>query len=65
MLRVPPEQHILKFLMTAAGNKTAADDFGSMFDQPLKAWRVFSSAERTDAYLGRLAAQTPSVHAAA
>ncbi len=58
MLRVPPEQHILKFLMTAASNKTAADDFGSMFDQPLKAWRVFSSAERTDAYLGRLAAHT-------
>jgi len=58
MLRVPPEQHILKFLMTAASNKTAADDFGSMFDQPLKAWRVFSSAERTDAYLRRLAAHT-------
>jgi hypothetical protein len=32
MLRVPPEQHILKFLMTAASNKTAANDFGSMFD---------------------------------
>jgi hypothetical protein len=58
MLRVPPEQHILKFLMTAASNKTAANDFGSMFDQPSKAWRVFSSAERTDAYLARLAAQT-------
>jgi hypothetical protein len=27
MLRVPPEQHILKFLMTAASNKTAANDF--------------------------------------
>jgi 2-polyprenyl-6-methoxyphenol hydroxylase-like FAD-dependent oxidoreductase len=61
MLRVPPEQHILKFLMTAASNKTAANDFGSMFDQPLKAWRVFSSAERTDAYLARLAAQTGNV----
>ena len=51
MLRLPPEQHILKFLLTAANNKTVADDFGSMFDQPLKAWRVFSSAARTEAYL--------------
>jgi hypothetical protein len=39
MLRVPPEQHILKFLVTAATNRTVADDFGAMFDQPLNAWR--------------------------
>jgi 2-polyprenyl-6-methoxyphenol hydroxylase-like FAD-dependent oxidoreductase len=58
MLRVPPEQHILKFLATAASNQQVADDFGGMFDEPLKAWRVFSSAERTDAYLGRLGEQS-------
>lgn len=52
MLRVPPEQHILKFLVMAANNKMVADDFGSMFDEPLKAWRVFSSPARTEAYLG-------------
>jgi 2-polyprenyl-6-methoxyphenol hydroxylase-like FAD-dependent oxidoreductase len=57
MLRLPPEQHILKFLATAAGNQKVAHDFGGMFDEPLKAWRVFSSAERTDAYLGRLSKQ--------
>jgi 2-polyprenyl-6-methoxyphenol hydroxylase-like FAD-dependent oxidoreductase len=64
MLRVPPEQHVLKFLATAAANQTAADDFGVMFDQPLKAWRVFSSAERTEAYLAGLGRQSPSATAA-
>jgi Styrene monooxygenase A putative substrate binding domain len=64
MLHVPPEQHVLKYLATAAGNQTAADDFGAMFDEPLKAWRVFSSADRTDAYLGRLGRQSPSASAA-
>jgi Styrene monooxygenase A putative substrate binding domain len=60
MLRVPPEQHILKFLLTAAGNKAVADEFGSMFDQPLKAWRVLSSPGRTEAYLAQLDKQNPA-----
>jgi hypothetical protein len=58
MLRLPPEQHILKFLVIAANNRTVADDFGAMFDQPVKAWRIFSSPGRTEAYLSAIGRQT-------
>jgi hypothetical protein len=58
MLRLPPEQHILKFLVIAANNRTVADDFGAMFDQPVKAWRIFSSPGRTEAYLRAIGRQT-------
>ena len=51
MLHVPPRDHVVEFLLAASQNERLANAFGDMFDRPTDAWSVFSSPERTSAFI--------------
>ncbi|NJO83632.1 MAG: hypothetical protein HC828_13060 [Blastochloris sp.] len=49
----PPTPHMLEILTAAAQHKAIADAYVNGYNQPDELWRVLSSPEGAQAFLGR------------
>jgi 2-polyprenyl-6-methoxyphenol hydroxylase-like FAD-dependent oxidoreductase len=51
---MPPPPHALEYLAAASKNKAVADAFADNFDDPKRQWEIFSSPEKTSAFIAEL-----------